>query len=348
MKVFVTGVTGFVGGEFTKKLLQEGHEVISVVRNIEKAEAQFSKSSTITFLTGDLHEPSFGLSNKKLHDLMNGPIDAMYHIAGQVQFGLEYSEYLKTNYSGTKNALDLAKLLEIKNFKYVSTAFTLGLSNSIGKEELYSKETNFNNAYEKSKCMAEHLVMSYSTYFSVSIYRPSVIIGDSKTGEANSDFTLNSFIKIIRLIKKLSESKNESFRFIAPRSSTVNVVPVDYVVAVLFAGLEDDENQTIYHITNSHPPSYRKSIRLITDMLNFDQFTIVNDLKIESMNQSETLFYDKISTLKNYLVRQLTFHNENTIKLLSCSNLKELDVSDEILSTIIHARIPTKLTTEKV
>ena len=54
MKVVVTGATGFVGRHLVKKLLQNGHKVIAVARNLKRAE-EFEWFEEVRFIQADLH-----------------------------------------------------------------------------------------------------------------------------------------------------------------------------------------------------------------------------------------------------------------------------------------------------
>ena len=82
--------------------------------------------SRIGLLSGDITKPNCGLSQTEVNEL-TGKIDIFYHLAALVKFDEELREELfSINYGGTKHALELAVILAVKKFFYISTAYTVG------------------------------------------------------------------------------------------------------------------------------------------------------------------------------------------------------------------------------
>ena len=132
MTIFLTGSTGFLGGKLLTNLLEAtDHTLFVLVRDMDKAERLVASLSgnaadRIKLYNGDITQPLFGLSDDVIQDL-TGKVDLFYHIAALVKFDEELREELfAVNYGGTKNALELAKLFKVKQFIYISTAYTVG------------------------------------------------------------------------------------------------------------------------------------------------------------------------------------------------------------------------------
>lgn len=113
MKYFVTGATGFIGGKLARRLAQEGHEVIALVRTPSKA-ADLAAAG-IHLVQGDITDK----------ESMRGPIqgvDGVFHIAAWYQIGQRDSSMARgINVEGTRNVLELMKEYNIPKGVYTST-----------------------------------------------------------------------------------------------------------------------------------------------------------------------------------------------------------------------------------
>ncbi|HAQ07452.1 MAG TPA: hypothetical protein DCR24_08035 [Bacillus bacterium] len=222
MNIFLTGATGFVGKKLTESLLEQGHVVYALIRNSKKAEALSSSIPTdlqknLVMVEGDVSRRKAGLSVEVVN-LLNGVIDSVYHAAAFLSFDENVKDQtFAINFEGTRNILELSKEIKAKDFFHVSTAYTLG-QQLFGTETLHPVDNQFINPYEESKCHAEHLVFEYRNDFNISIFRPSIIIGDSKTGEAETTFALYGVIRSLELLKKRLDRKkelqNQTFKFL--------------------------------------------------------------------------------------------------------------------------------------
>ena len=284
MTIFLTGATGFLGGKLVNNLLQNtDHTLFILYRDMEKAERLVAgvpevNMNRIRLYQGDITKPFCGLDTNEINEL-KGNIDVFYHLAALVKFDEELrKELFEINYDGTKHALDLAKLLHVKKFFYISTAYTVGKRED-GVEMLYPMDANVHNPYEESKVHSEHLALSYSDDMAVSIFRPSIIVGDSETGEADSEFTLYGFMRALDVFKRrVSRSANNSdrvYRVLGSEESTSNLVPVNYVADILAVAESKAEAGVIYNITNPKPATNYRLLTLIKNALDFNQLEII-------------------------------------------------------------------------
>ncbi|OIJ12936.1 short-chain dehydrogenase [Anaerobacillus arseniciselenatis] len=341
MNVFITGATGFLGTELVKRLVNEGHNVYLLIRNRKKANSllekiNFEQQKHVNFYEGELTSEKLGLSSNDLIDLKNN-IDIIFHTAAYLSFDDSLrDDIFNVNVEGTRQVLNFAQTIDCKKFIHVSTAYTLG-NRTLGKEELYPLDSEFINAYEESKCHAEHLVMSYGNYFDVTIMRPAIIVGDSKTGQANTTFGLYGVLKTIQLLKRRAkkEGYETDVRLLMNKATVSNLVPVDYVIDSLVLGMYYSKTKTIYHITNSQPPTNELVVDVAKDVLEYQSISLASESEIPSFTPLEATINKSLHMFKDYLNRTIQFDDENMRELLRYHSVSTLDMDEGMLYRII-------------
>jgi nucleoside-diphosphate-sugar epimerase len=347
MNIFLTGATGFLGGRLIQNLAREGHTLYVLARNIKKAEKLIQKTAKlkgdIHIIQGDITLPGLGIDNQIEEDLQNR-IDVFYHMAALVKFDLNLREELfQINYMGTRHALDAARKMGISHFYYVSTAYTLGKQEK-AIETLHPIEGPFNNPYEESKCKAEHLCMEYKEFFHVTILRPAIIIGDSKTGEADSKFTLYGLLRTLEVFKKRFQRRGNGdkvFHLLCEEGSTQNLVPVDYVADILSGVLKKGKENQIYHITNSTPPLSTDVFEIMREKAELSLFRLAPYDYGPHLTEEERQLNGMVEVYKNYLNRNIRFDDAHTRNLLWQLDEKPLDMDKEMIKRIISGYQPS-------
>lgn len=346
LTVFLTGTTGFLGGKLLTNLLQTtNHKLFVLVRDIKKAKQLVAElpegaDKRIHILSGDITKKNCGLNDKEIQEL-TGKVQLFYHLAALVKFDEELrDELFSINYDGTQNALGLAKLLSVQKFFYISTAYTVG-KHDHGVEELYPIDATGHNPYEESKVKSEHLVFSYSTDMDVSIFRPSIIVGDSETGEADSEFTLYGFMRALdvfkRRVMRTTDEPNKIYRVLGSKYATSNFVPVNYVADILALAESKAKANTIYNITNPQPATNYDILTLIKNALNFDKLEIIEDTDLDLLTPDEQRLNEMIQVFNAYLSRSFSFDDNNTQTLIKDSPIEHLHMPSKTLKLIIEA-----------
>ncbi|MCE4956480.1 SDR family oxidoreductase [Macrococcus caseolyticus] len=338
MKIFLTGATGFVGGQLIHNLLQDKSNELYILYRDESRKNKLitdDNKAQLHFIKGDITLPGFGVDDETIAKLP--PMDYFYHLAALVKFDEHLrDELFKINYEGTKHALEFAQKVHTNHFLYVSTAYTVGLKEH-AEEIMHDMNAPTNNPYEESKVKAEHLVQS--SHMKTSILRPAIIIGDSVTGEADSKFTLYGFMKALKVFKRKMDRNpaynNQTFRFFVDDNCTSNLVPVDYVVRVLTRAIPYAEDKKIYHITNNNPPENLKVLSIIKKYLNFDNLTVAPTSERDTMNSQEAILNGYIEVFQPYFKRSVTFDETNTKALLAKTDEASLNLTPEQLEHII-------------
>ncbi len=266
--VLVTGYPGFIGKCLVRKLLKEEPDStfsLLVQEKFLKDANQYIRSirqqgrDKIQIFTGDIADIHLGLSAKELKQLQRQVTD-IYHLAAISYLGVAKTKMWRVNVQGTTNILEVAEeTRHLKRFNYVSTCFVSGNREGVITESELSEGQDFRNAYESTKYEAEKKVRKAMGKLPVSIYRPSIVVGDSKTGEIGR-FDGPYFLGILLVSSPLSVPLPLPGKGEAP----LDMVPVDYVVDSIYhlSQVPAAENKT-FHIVDSNPMSARKVYEII-------------------------------------------------------------------------------------
>ena len=231
---------------------------------------------------------------------------------------------------GPSTHYNLRQHYNAKQFLYVSTAYTVG-KRSQGVEALYPIDSEIHNPYEESKVKSEHLVLSYGDQMAVSIFRPSIIVGDSETGEADSEFTLYGFMRALDVFKRRVTRKASNadtiYHVIGSKTATSNLVPVNYVADILAIAAKKAQAGMIYNITNPSPATNYDLLTMIKNALDFDQLAIIEDVDVETLTPDEQRLNGMINVFNAYLSRSFNFDDRNTQQLIEGTGTQHLDMN---------------------
>jgi dihydroflavonol-4-reductase len=164
MKTLVTGSNGFIGSALVEKLLQQGHQVVCLVR--KSSNLQWLQNLPVTFCYADL------LSGAGLSDALQD-VDWIFHLAG-VTKAKERSGYLDGNVTATRQLLQACR--HSQKFVYVSSQAAAGPSLQ-GRALTELDEPHPISIYGESKWLAEQEVHRHAQRLSVTIVRPPSVYG---------------------------------------------------------------------------------------------------------------------------------------------------------------------------
>ena len=168
--------------------------------------------SRIEVICGDVCLSRLGLNEAAYGDLAERVTHIIHTAADWRLVSLE--ELRKTNVQGTANVLELAKEANkhhpLERFSHISTAYVAGARTGTVPEDELTDEFGFFTDYERSKYEGELLVQAAKNEFPVSVFRPSMVVGDSQTGAIK---TFNTFYFPLRLYLtgKMRVHARESF-----------------------------------------------------------------------------------------------------------------------------------------
>ena len=258
--ILVTGSTGFLGSAVTRRLLVSGYRLRLLIRKRDNdilttsfgregaikeliLGNQFDEHlleqdsmagdrvgadeslydlflSNVEIFEGDITSRDLGLEKNEYKRLCY-EVDEVFHCAAATHFENQRADELViVNVKGTENMLQFADSGKQKRFHYISTAYVAGKQDGIIYENEMVNEPLFNNEYERSKFIAEQVVIKYakSNEIPYTIYRPSIIVGDSKTGVTCKFDNLYTFAKVLFNIRNaLTNHKSENLNDITVR-----------------------------------------------------------------------------------------------------------------------------------
>lgn len=151
MKYFVTGGTGFIGTHLVDRLVDEGHEVTVVTRDVSNAEPL---PESVTVVEGDITE------KKSIREAMNGA-DGVFHLAAWYQVGpgpWNEEKAERINVEGTRNVLELMDELDVPKGVYASTVGVYGNTDGDYVDESYRSPNDFPSVYQETKWRAHYEV----------------------------------------------------------------------------------------------------------------------------------------------------------------------------------------------
>jgi long-chain acyl-CoA synthetase len=226
--VLLTGATGFVGRELLARFLErdEGH-VHALVRASDDGEAaaRLPEHDRLSAWAADIERPALGLDARRADELADR-VSTVIHCAASVSFSLGLDESRRVNVDGTRRMLSLAERCAargdgLERFSYVSTAYVAGAHHGAFGEDDLDVGQSFRNPYERSKFEAEQLVRARAGGLPAQVLRPSIVVGDSRTGWTSSFNVLYPPLKAF--------ARGAIPALPARRRAPVDVVPVDYV-----------------------------------------------------------------------------------------------------------------------
>ncbi len=267
-QILVTGYPGFIGKELVRKLIKaepestfyllvQGKFVDDAKKYIRSFRRQ--KLDKINILSGDIASMHLGLSAEELKRVARNVTD-IYHLAAISYLGVNEKRMWKVNVKGTQNLLEVAdQARNLNRFNHVSTCYVSGDRRGVITEDELDRGQNFRNAYESTKFEAEKRVLKASERLPVSIYRPAIVVGDSKTGEI-SRFDGPYFMGLLLASSPVSVPLPLPGKGIGP----LNMVPVDYVVdAIYYLSLHHQAVGKTFHLVDPNPLSVRRVYELI-------------------------------------------------------------------------------------
>lgn len=236
MNLLLTGSTGALGAELLGRLARARpaarlHVLLRAANGDElrtRSEALIGSLDAdvrqqIIPIAGDVTATRLGLG-ARYHDLA-GELDEIYHLAACTKFDVTADVAMAHNIRGTRRVLALARASQQSGrsgrVHYVSTAYVSGRRSGTVTEDDLDCGQEFFNAYEWSKFRAECEVRAAGRTLPVTIYRPSVVVGNSQTGWARR------FLGVYQVLRWIDRGQLKTLPCRA--DFELDLVPADYV-----------------------------------------------------------------------------------------------------------------------
>lgn len=269
--VLVTGFpTSFLATRIVRELLDHEPEtrVVCVVpdafkERAQKTSAKFSpeKRARLTLLEGDVAAMDLGLSGREFLDLAHS-IDVIHHAAAASYLGADRDAAQRINVDGTREVLELAQAAtRLSRLVHWSTTLVSGTQRGVFREGDVDRG-EFRNPIEETRARAERLVRRAVSEVPTTILRPSIIVGDSETGEI--DRFEGPYLLVLLMLNAPVDLR---VPIPGPGDVPLHLVPVDYVVR---AGLQiANDTRSIgktFHLVDPKPGSARAVFERIAKM----------------------------------------------------------------------------------
>lgn len=243
--IFLTGFPGFIAERLVKRLAQEGARFLLLVQPalmeraredvINIASATGASPDNFHLIEGDITQPRLGLKPAEL-ERAREETTILFHLAAIYDLAVREDVAMRVNVEGTRKVNEFAlHLPNLSRYHYVSTCYVAGLRTGLILETELRHSAGFRNFYEETKYLAELEVDALKSQLPVTIHRPAVVCGDSRTGETAKYDGVYYLILYLRKQPSLLSLAN-----IGNRQVKLNLVPVDFVVEAMTALTRDE------------------------------------------------------------------------------------------------------------
>lgn len=270
MAIFITGSTGYIGAYLVAALL-EGHRdslnLLVRARDAHEAELRLWRAlqlhmdfpcfhnflSRICVFRGDLTEERFALAEDDYRRLV-ASTDSIIHCAASLNRKSEKS-CLNVNLRGTLEVIQLARRAQhahgLRRFSHVSTVAVAGVrsNEAVAEDTALDWDRHDYDPYARTKKFCEHMIRRLLPEVPRTIFRPSIVLGDSRRAETTQFDMVRAFVFLAGLPVL-------PFR----PADRVDIVPVDYVAdAIVTLHQKEQPAHDIYHLSSGiNSQTYRE------------------------------------------------------------------------------------------
>ncbi len=317
--IFLTGATGFLGGHFLRYLLRcSAGRVIALTRragntpyNQRLAHLERLHPGRLVCVEGDVRLPGLCLSSEAQALLAEQSVE-IWHLAAITRFEEILRDLIfQVNLEGTRNVVEFARRLPgVKHLHHVSTAYAAG--NGYGEDAVpegpLKRPTSFKNPYEESKHEAERCVSDANIPYT--IYRPSIILGESVSGLCDGQ-TVYNVAKMIRLAKMVGvrhgiahqDAANQTFRVEVDHDAAKNLIHVDDVVCrMLHIAARRPRTASYFNLSHPEPAPMTDLIAVIAALLDIPEYETVHNLDGAPLSAAEAVLQRISGVFRPYML----------------------------------------------
>ena len=338
--VLFTGGTGLLGRYLVRDLTDFGVPLALLVRPNRRMSAEQRVESLMAtwdarlgrelprphVIESDLSRPDLGLDDID-REWIEEHCDTVLHNAASLVFHATApdGEPWRSNVDGTRAVLELCRGTGIVNLHHVSTAYVCGLRNDRVLESQLDVGQEPGNDYERSKVAAEELIHEADFLAPPTVYRPSIIIGDSSNGFST---TFHGFYAALRLAPTLWQAASAAeeqpaagsqvpTRLTLDGKERKNLVTVDWVSRAIAEILVRPEchGQT-FHLTSPRPVTTRVMSEVLEQVIENCHNCFVGPGPLKDPSAIEKLFYEQMQVYSSYWRDDPEFDTTNTEEAL--------------------------------
>jgi thioester reductase-like protein len=252
MASLVTGATGFIGKHLVERLLARDGDVHVLVRassrpKLDALVARWGHADRVKAVVGDLAQPHLGVGGGDLEALRG--VDHLFHLAAVYDMTADEERNRVANVGGTRNAVELANALGAGRFHHVSSVAAAGMYRGTFTEAMFDEAQALEHPYHATKFASERIARE-ETAVPWRVYRPAIVVGDSRSGEMDKIDGPYYFFGVIRAAAVLPSW----IPLVGPELGDTNIVPVDFVAdAIDHLAHADGLDGQAFHLCSPEP-----------------------------------------------------------------------------------------------
>ncbi|MET1253940.1 alpha/beta fold hydrolase [Aliikangiella maris] len=331
--ILVTGATGFIGSHFiVESLLQTDAVIYCLARDTRMAKAadrvsdaiyaaaknsdyaieQFTAliAQRVVVLNGDVTCKNLGLDDDFIQKVK---LDEIWHCAALLKFNKRLKNVIHHNtVGGAREVVMLARYWPNVTLNYLSTAYVAGNKTGSIPQALSDEAFSPNNAYEEAKREAEKLIVEAHQKYGVNyrIFRPSMVVGHSKTFCGKTDTGFYGLITIATRLGNEVESKLKGYfhrfpiKLLADAAIGVNLIYIDDVINIMRTVAQSDSINQIYHVANTEQVKVDTLLDAISTVTNIPM-DICAELK--QLGPLDNLVRKQVGDFEQYFKQEYRF-----------------------------------------
>ena len=262
MAIFLTGSTGYIGAHVAANLLGQHDASLNLLvrgRDAREAELRLWKAlqlhmpfpefyeylqAKIRIFRGDLTDPGFGLDRADYERLVH-TTDSVIHCAASLNRKSEKA-CLNVNLRGTLEVVQMARQSQyyhgLRRFSNISTVAVAGKRSHevVTEDRSIEWDRSDYDPYARTKKFCEHMVRELLPDVSLTIFRPSIVLGDSRYPETTQFDMVRSFVFLAGLPVLPFRSRDR-----------IDIVNVDFVAdAISTLHMKDKPAHDTYHLSS--------------------------------------------------------------------------------------------------
>ncbi len=309
--LLLTGATGFLGGYVLRELLAatdaEVHCLVRPEGQRPGLDRLLERLATLSERYGPVTDARAGDIRKRVHAVpcsleslgrgaaaLPARIDAVWHVAALVSFKeQDRAAVFSANLDGTRTVIDAALTRGATAVHYVSTAYVAGERTGDIPEGPADERWPAHNPYEESKRASERWVVERCRTAGIGarIYRPSIVVGDSRDARAESEHGVYAFANAVTALREEVASRLPDFfrqhplRVLGAPGQVLNFVAVDDVARRLVAlGLREDTAGRWLHLTSPTDTTLGEILRIIGEASQVELVQVTDERDMSPMD----------------------------------------------------------------
>ncbi len=344
----VTGFpTSFLATRVVRRLLEDPTmEIRLVVQEASLPRArellgELQAGERARLLIGDAAALDLGLSGAEIMALAE-EVELIHHCVAATYLGVQKKTAERINIGTARETLELAELAKnLKRLVFWSTAMVAGKRKGQVLEDELEPSGPFRNVVERTRMRAERMVREVKDTIPTTILRPSLVVGDSQTGEI--DRLDGPYLLVLLMLNAPADLRVP----LAGRGSVpLNLVPIDYVVeAGLHIAAQEASLGRTFHLVDPAPPTTREVFERVAAILGKAPprgtvptrlaTTLMRTPGLERFANAPRTFLEQLGT-------EVTFDDRNARALLEGSGImcpKFEDYAETLVSYVEAAHV---------